>query len=255
MGILNITPDSFHPASRQDNLDCAIENGLKMWKQGATWVDVGGESTRPNAEAVSLQEELDRVIPVINGLRQANQDGLISIDTRRAEVARQAIAAGADMINDVSGLRDSEMVDVVLDSGCAVCIMHMQGEPNNMQANPTYENCSQEVSENLKEIANALVMAGHPEQLICLDPGIGFGKTLHHNMELLQDHEMFRGINNYSILWGVSIISQLTGKTNTDDRLSGTLAIAAFAHNEGIDILRVHDVEEHIDLLKVLNNL
>jgi len=258
MGILNITPDSFHAASRQDSLDCAIENGLKMWKQGATWVDVGGESTRPNAETVSLQEELERVIPVINGLRQANQEGLISIDTRRAEVARQAIQAGADMINDVSGLRDSEMVEVVLDSGCAVCIMHMQGEPNNMQANPTYQNCSQEVSENLKEIANALVMAGHPEQLICLDPGIGFGKNLQHNVELLQNHEMFRGIKNYSILWGVSrklMISQLTGKTNTDDRLPGTLAVAAFAHNEGIDILRVHDVEEHIDLLKVLNNL
>ncbi len=162
------------------------------------------------------------------------------------------------MVNDVSGLRDSEMVKVVLDSGCAVCIMHMQGEPNNMQSNPTYQNCSQEVSENLKEIANALVMAGHPAQLICLDPGIGFGKTLQHNVELLQQHELFRGVKNYSILWGVSrksLISQLTGKTKTDDRLSGTLAIAAFGHDEGIDILRVHDVEEHIDLLNVLNTL
>ncbi len=161
MGILNITPDSFHAASRQDSLDSAIENGLRMWKQGATWVDVGGESTRPNAETVSLQEELDRVIPVISGLRQANPDGLISIDTRRPEVARQAIQAGADMINDVSGLRDPEMIEVVLNSGCAICIMHMQGEPSNMQANPNYQNCSQEVSENLKEIANALIMAGH----------------------------------------------------------------------------------------------
>lgn len=258
MGILNITPDSFHAASRQASLESAIENGLRMWRQGATWVDVGGESTRPNADFVSQQEELDRVIPVIIGLRQANPDGLLSIDTRRPEVARQAIEAGADMVNDVSGLRDSEMVKVVLDSGCAICIMHMQGEPNNMQSNPTYQNCSQEVSDNLKEIANALVMAGHPEQLICLDPGIGFGKTLQHNVELLQQHELFRGVKNYSILWGVSrksLISQLTGKTKTDDRLSGTLAIAAFAHDEGIDILRVHDVEEHIDLLNVLNTL
>ena len=258
MGILNITPDSFHAASRQASLESAIENGLRMWRQGATWVDVGGESTRPNADFVSQQEELDRVIPVIIGLRQANPDGLLSIDTRRPEVARRAIEAGVDMVNDVSGLRDSEMVKVVLDSGCAICIMHMQGEPNNMQSNPTYQNCSQEVSENLKEIANALVMAGHPEQLICLDPGIGFGKTLQHNVELLQQHELFRGVKNYSILWGVSrksLISQLTGKTKTDDRLSGTLAIAAFAHDEGIDILRVHDVEEHIDLLNVLNTL
>jgi len=258
MGILNITPDSFHAASRQASLESAIENGLRMWQQGATWVDVGGESTRPNADFVSQQEELERVIPVIIGLRQANQDGLLSIDTRRPEVARQAIEAGADMINDVSGLRDSEMIKVVLDTGCAICIMHMQGEPNNMQSNPTYQNCSQEVSDNLKETANALVLAGHPAQLICLDPGIGFGKTLQHNVELLQQHEMFRSTNNYSILWGVSrksMIAQLTGKANTDERLTGTLAVAAFAHNEGIDILRVHDVEEHVDLLNVLNNL
>jgi dihydropteroate synthase len=258
MGILNITPDSFHAASRQTSHEKAIESGLRMWSQGATWLDVGGESTRPNADFVSQQVELDRVIPVVIGLRQANPDGLISIDTRRPEVARQAIAAGADMVNDVSGLRDPEMVNVVLESGCAVCIMHMQGEPNNMQSNPTYQNCSQEVSDNLKEIANALVMAGHPAQLICLDPGIGFGKTLQHNVELLQQHELFRGINNYSILWGVSrksMISQLTGKTKTDDRLSGTLAVAAFANEEGIDILRVHDIEEHVDLLNVLNIL
>ena len=258
MGILNLTPDSFHAASRQESHEKAIVNGLNMWSQGATWVDIGGESTRPNADYVSQQDELDRVLPVIIGLRKANPDGLISIDTRRPEVARQAIEAGADMVNDVSGLRDPEMINVVLESGCAVCIMHMQGEPNNMQSNPTYQNCSQEVSDNLKETANALVMAGHPAQLICLDPGIGFGKTLQHNVELLQQHELFRGTNNYSILWGVSrksMISQLTGKTKTDDRLSGTLAVAAFANEEGIDILRVHDVEEHVDMLKVLNTL
>lgn len=258
MGILNITPDSFHAASRQASVDVAIENGLKMWRQGATWVDVGGESTRPNADPVSIEEELKRVIPVISGLRKANPQGLISIDTRRPEVARQALQAGADMVNDVSGLSDPEMITVVVESGCAVCIMHMQGQPSTMQVNPTYENCSQEVSDNLKEIANALVLAGHPPQLICLDPGIGFGKTLQHNVELLQQHEKMRGTNNYPLLWGVSrksMISQLTGKTNTDDRLSGTLAVAAFAHNEGIDLLRVHDVEQHIDLLKVLNNL
>ena len=117
---------------------------------------------------------------------------MISVDTRRPEVARQAIQAGADMINDVSSLRDPEMIEVVLNSGCAICIMHMQGEPNNMQANPNYQNCSQEVSENLTEIANALIMAGHTQQLICLDPGIGFVKTLQHIVEVLQNPDMFR---------------------------------------------------------------
>ena len=256
MGILNITPDSFHEASRKSTVESAVQSGLKMWDVGATWIDIGGESTRPNAEPVSIEEELNRVIPVIETLRSAHSEGLISIDTRRPQVAKAALEAGADIINDVSGLRDPEMVNVVLESGCGVCIMHMQGTPQTMQEKPEYQDCALEVSTQLLETARALVAAGHPPECIALDPGIGFGKTLEHNLELLQRHELLRGDEGFAILWGVSrksIVGQLTGHSDPADRLSGTLALAAFAFHEGIDIVRVHDVQEHIDLFKVLN--
>ena len=256
MGILNITPDSFHEESRKTTVDSAVKAGLKMWDMGATWVDIGGESTRPNADLVSIEEELNRVIPVILALRNAHSDGLISIDTRRPEVARVALGAGADIINDVSGLRDPEMVNLILESGCGVCIMHMQGTPQTMQKKPEYDDCALEVSSQLLETARGLVAAGHPPECIALDPGIGFGKTHQHNLELLQRHELLRGNEGFAILWGVSrksIVGQLTGHSDPADRLSGTLALAAFAFQEGIDIVRVHDVQEHIDLFKVLN--
>lgn len=258
MGILNVTPDSFHEESRQNTLESAVKTGLQMWQKGATWIDVGGESTRPNADAVSIEEELQRVIPVIEALRASNADGLISIDTRRPQVAQAALDAGADLINDVSGLRDPEMVKIVLDSGCGVCIMHMQGTPQTMQDQPSYVDCAKEVSLQLLETARGLVAAGHPPECIALDPGIGFGKKLEHNIELLQRHELFRGVEGFAVLWGVSrksIIGELTGHAKPSERLSGTLAVAALAHFEQIDIVRVHDVEEHIDVFKVLNAL
>ena len=258
MGILNVTPDSFHEESRQNTLESAVETGLQMWQKGATWIDIGGESTRPNADAVSIEEELQRVIPVIEALRASNADGLISIDTRRPQVAQAALDAGADLINDISGLRDPEMVKIVLDSGCGVCIMHMQGTPQTMQDQPSYLDCAKEVSSQLLETARGLVAAGHPPECIALDPGIGFGKKLEHNIELLQRHELFRGVEGFAVLWGVSrksIIGELTGHTKPSERLSGTLGVAALAHFEQIDIVRVHDVEEHIDVFKVLNTL
>lgn len=258
MGILNITPDSFHQPSRKEGAKEAIEAGLAMWAEGAQWVDVGGESTRPGAEPVNQEEELKRVIPVIQGLRLANPDGLISVDTRRPTVARAALVAGADLVNDVSGLRDPEMVEVVLEAQCGVCIMHMQGTPGSMQDLPTYTHCAQEVSEQLLETAMALKTAGHPPELIVLDPGIGFGKSLDHNIELLQNHDLFRGLEGYSLLWGVSrksMIGALIGRNSAKDRLAGTLGVAAVAHYEGIDLLRVHDVAEHVDMLKVLDAL
>lgn len=258
MGILNVTPDSFHEESRQNTLESAVETGLQMWQKGAKWIDIGGESTRPNADAVSIEEELQRVIPVIEALRASNADGLISIDTRRPQVAQAALDAGADLINDISGLRDPEMVKIVLDSGCGVCIMHMQGTPQTMQDQPSYLDCAKEVSSQLLETARGLVAAGHPPECIALDPGIGFGKKLEHNIELLQRHELFRGVEGFAVLWGVSrksIIGELTGHTKPSERLSGTLGVAALAHFEQIDIVRVHDVEEHIDVFKVLNTL
>ena len=253
MGILNATPDSFHAASRVD-LDSAIERGLRMWSAGADWIDVGGESIRPGAETVDSTEEMMRVVPVIEALRAANPTGLLSIDTRRANVARAALDAGANMVNDVSGLRDPEMEALVLERGCAVCIMHMQGEPGNMQSNPTYENVVADVYSNLISTADRLVEKGHDSGLICLDPGIGFGKTLTQNLELLHS----RSDSNYSILWGVSrksMFAQLLGRMETDERLAGTLGVAAHAMIEGVDILRVHDVEAHADLLTTLATL
>ena len=258
MGVLNITPDSFHEQSRMTTTEEAIQTGLAMWQSGAVWLDVGGESTRPGAALVTATEEQQRVIPVIEGLRKANSDGFISVDTRRASVARAAIKAGADLINDVSGLRDSAMVDVVLESGCGVCIMHMQGTPTTMQKGPSYTKCAEEVSHQLLETARALKTAGHPIELIALDPGIGFGKNLDHNIELLQHPDLMRGIEGFAVLWGVSrksMIGAITGKENPGDRLAGTLGVAAVAHYEGVDLLRVHDVTEHADLLKMLDVL
>ena len=253
MGILNVTPDSFHAASRVD-VDTAVERGLEMWDVGADWVDVGGESTRPGATPVDAMEEATRVVPVIQALRQANPSGLISIDTRRSEVALAALDAGANMVNDVSGLRDPAMEELVIERGCAVCIMHMQGEPGNMQQNPTYDDVVSEVYESLTSTANTLVSKGHDSAMICLDPGIGFGKNLTHNLELLHS----RSNSDYSILWGVSrksMFKQLLGREQTEDRLAGTLGVAAHAMLEGVDILRVHDVEAHNDLLTTLATL
>lgn len=258
MGIINVTPDSFHAQSRQQTVKSAVETGMEMWLQGATWLDIGGESTRPGAAEVPVDEELRRVIPVIQRLRKQNPTGLISIDTRRPEVARASIEAGADLVNDVSGLRDPQMIEVILEKKCGVCIMHMQGEPGTMQHNPHYQDCGKEVSEQLLETARGLIAAGHPPELIAVDPGIGFGKSFDHNLELLQRHELFRGLEGFALLWGVSrksMIGSITGKKLPEQRLSGTLGVAAFAHFEGVDILRVHDIDEHSDLLKTLQTL
>ena len=258
MGILNVTPDSFHGASRQTNHSDAMRTSLRMMKEGASIIDIGGESTRPGSEKISIEQELERVIPVISGLRFNSPDVPISIDTRNHEVARQALDAGANIINDVSGLRSQEMVDLVLDRKVTVCIMHMLGEPKTMQHNPSYGNALLEVSHQLLTTAEYLVDAGLEPNKICLDPGIGFGKTLEHNIDLLNGWETFRGEHDFSVLWGVSrksMIGQLTGHSSTDDRLYGTLGVAAHAQQVGIDWLRVHDVQAHTDLLGVMQRL
>ena len=257
MGILNVTPDSFYNGSRRFNLDDAVKRGLEIWDSGALWLDIGGESTRPGAEPVDIEEELRRVIPVIEELKKIRPDGLISIDTRRPIVAKKAINSGADMLNDVSGLTNPDMVEVVVETGCAVCIMHMQGLPENMQENPNYGDCIGEVSQFLFNQAEILLSKGHSKELIVLDPGIGFGKKLQHNIELLKEIEILTK-SEYSIMLGISrksMIGQITGKEDPEDRLAGTLASSAFAFYNEIDIIRVHDVEQNIDLMKVLNEL
>lgn len=253
MGIVNATDDSFFAESRSTG-DAAVQRGLAMWEAGATWVDVGGESTRPGAEAIGVHAELRRVLPVIEGLRRANPEGLISIDTRHAVVAKAAIEAGADLVNDVSGLRDPAMVEVVVEAGCGVCIMHMQGEPGTMQSNPTYDDVVKDVRLVLESKKQELIDRGHPGALICLDPGIGFGKTQEHNIALLQaGRDLLR--TDGPLLWGVSrksIVGHLTGQADPEDRLPGTLGLASVAYRMGVDLVRVHDVSEHADLFATL---
>ena len=258
MGILNITPDSFHGPSRQHSTEEGLENGNAMISAGARIIDIGGESTRPGSHPVSIEQELARVLPVIKAIHDTNQSVPLSIDTRNHEVARQALDAGATIINDVSGLRSQGMMDLVLDRKVPVCIMHMLGEPKSMQANPSYRDVVKEISSELLNTAQQLVDAGHEPSQICLDPGIGFGKTLQHNLDLLKGWESLRGEHDFSILWGVSrksMIGQLTGHSASEDRLFGTLGVAAYAKDVGIDWLRVHDVQAHTDLLQVLHAL
>ena len=255
MGIINVTSDSFFEGSRALKSEEAVKRALEMWADGATWIDIGGESTRPGADPVDEKTEAERVVPVISALRKSNPTGLISIDTRNASVAKKALEAGADMVNDVSGLRDQKMVNAVLDWGAAVCIMHMQGEPGTMQEKPHYEDCVEEVRNYLAKQSSFLTERSHPHELIVLDPGIGFGKDEEHNIALLNAGKTINTKPTGSLLWGVSrkrIIGQLTQQEKADDRLAGTLGIAAIAVAKGVDILRVHDVRAHVDLFAAM---
>tara|TARA_X000001036_G_scaffold119534_1_gene113004 strand:- start:5956 stop:6762 length:807 start_codon:yes stop_codon:yes gene_type:complete len=248
MGIINSTPDSFHAASRKGDLERARE----MFENGADWIDIGGESTRPGAEIISIEEEIRRTIPLV---KEVSKFCNVSIDTRNVEVAKLALEAGAKMINDVSGLREESMQELVLETECHVCIMHMLGEPGNMQDNPQYADVVKEVNSMLISKARELVEMGHSMDKIHLDPGIGFGKKLQHNIDLLNSSS---DLKPYSVLWGVSrksMIGEICNQTDTANRLSGSLAVAAKAFYEGIDIIRVHDVREHVDLFSVLEKL
>ena len=258
MGVINCTPDSFHKDSRTESLEHSMKLVKKMIDEGADWIDIGGESTRPGASEISIEEEIQRVIPVIEQIKNKYPNQAISIDTRRPAVAKKALDAGAVMINDVSGLRDPRMMDLVINSGCGICIMHMKGEPGTMQNSPMYENVVEEVNATLLKNARKLVNKGHPIDRICLDPGIGFGKTLEHNLDLLRNSHSLKAKEKFAILWGVSrksMFKDLLGRLETNERLAGTLGVAAFAQITGIDVLRVHDVAEHVDLGKTLSEL
>ena len=250
MGVVNVTPDSFHSDSRSTDAKQAIAMATRMAADGAEWIDVGGESTRPGADSVSLEDELGRVVPAIEGIRAELPDICISVDTRRAEVAHQALEFGADMVNDVSGMGDPGMIDVVVEFGCPVCVMHMQGLPENMQNDPKYGNVVDEVRSYLAETTGRLVEAGvHPSHIVA-DPGIGFGKTLDHNLALLSSGRGIVPDRQMGLMWGVSrksMFRDLLGRESSDERLAGTLGIAAVSMQKEVDIIRVHDVTEHSD--------
>ncbi|MGQ0698754.1 MAG: dihydropteroate synthase [Panacagrimonas sp.] len=251
MGVLNLTPDSFSDGGRWASVEAAVARARQMVEEGADFIDVGGESTRPGAQAVSEQEELDRVIPVIERLR-LDADCVISIDTMKPAVMKVACAAGAQLINDVNALRAPGAMAVAVSTGAAVCLMHMQGEPRTMQAAPTYDDVLIEVGAFLEASAEACVAAGLAHDAIVLDPGFGFGKTVPHNLRLLAGMETLCGLG-YPVLVGLSrksMFGRICGAA-VDQRMPASIAAATAAVLGGATIVRAHDVRETRDAVRV----
>lgn len=252
MGILNITPDSFSDGGKFQAFDNALMHAEQMAAAGAAIIDIGGESTRPGAAAVSEQEEIDRVVPVIEAVRQVVEQP-ISVDTGKPGVMRAAIAAGADMINDVRALREQGALEAAVELQRPVCLMHMQGEPRTMQQDPQYDDVVADVSKFLSERVAKCVKAGLPEDLLIIDPGFGFGKTVEDNVELLANLRQLQAIGQ-PVLIGVSrksTLGTITGR-EVEDRLPASLAAAVMAVERGARIVRAHDVVETVDALRVV---
>ncbi len=254
MGVLNVTPDSFSDGGRFNTLDSALRHTAAMVAAGVDIVDVGGESTRPGSVRISAEEELDRVVPVVEGISQ-RFDVVISVDTSTPEVMRQSAAAGAGILNDVRGLRREGALKAVAETGLPVCVMHMQGEPEDMQDNPTYKtSVVDEICSYLLDRVEACKAAGIAHENIILDPGFGFGKTLEHNLSILKYLEKFLQLN-FPLLVGVSRKSMI-GKVldrPVDERLYASLGLAAMAVTKGAHIIRVHDVPETRDVVDMLS--
>jgi dihydropteroate synthase len=248
MAVLNVTPDSFSDGGVHFEADVAADAARRMISEGAAVVDIGGESTRPGSAAVSADEELRRVVPVLERL---GGELPLSIDTSKAAVARVAVERGAILVNDVTALRgDLEMAGVVAEAGAYLCLMHMQGEPRTMQQEPRYDDVAAEVAAFLEERLAFAVAQGIPEELICLDPGIGFGKTVGHNLELVRRLDVLLTLGR-PVLVGFSRKSSLRTLTGSDDLLGASVAAAVAAFERGATILRVHDVKPHVDALTV----
>ena len=251
MGILNVTPDSFSDGGRYLEVDEAVEHALQLVAEGADIIDVGGESTRPGARFVSAGEEIDRVAPVIEAFTKESSV-LVSIDTSKPEVMRAAAAAGASMINDVRALTQDGAMEAATELGLLVCLMHMQGEPTYMQVSPAYRNVVDEVRAFLLDRAEACIKSGIPRDRILLDPGFGFGKTLQHNLDLLR--HLNRIVDTgFSVLAGLSrksMVGMLLGDPE-HDRLAGSVTLALYAVRQGAHIVRVHDVAQTVDALKI----
>ena len=257
MGILNATPDSFSDGGKFRTPNDAIAQAERMIANGADMIDIGGESTRPGAEPVSLQEELDRVMPVIEALKDCGVP--LSIDTYKAETMRQALNAGVDCVNDIWALRQEGAVEVIIESDkkypdkqCGIVLMHMQRDPQTMQFDPDYQNVVVEVKQFLQERAELLQERGVAQNRIAIDPGFGFGKSLEHNLKMLADFDQFSQLG-YPVLAGISrksMLGKLTGR-DTNDRVAPSVAAAILAADRGARIIRVHDVQETVDSLKL----
>ena len=251
MGILNITPDSFSDAGQYQHLEFALSRAEQMILDGADIIDIGGESSRPGAPPLPLRDELARVMPVLYALRDCGKP--LSVDTYKPEVMREAILAGADMINDINGFRAPGAIDAVQDSDCALCIMHMQSVPETMQDQPQYEDVVREVTDFLRERIDTMTAAGIARERLCIDPGFGFGKTVEQNYALLRATRQLRGELGLPVLAGLSrksMIGAVTGRP-VEQRLAGSLGGALAAVAQGAEIVRVHDVAETVDALKV----
>jgi dihydropteroate synthase len=252
MGVLNVTPDSFSDGGRFADSQAAIAQGVRLAAEGAALIDVGGESTRPGAQGVSLEEELARVVPVIRALRAATE-AIVSVDTSKPEVMAAAAAAGAGLINDVRALRAPGALAAARASGCAVCLMHMQGEPRTMQQAPQYADVTSEVRAFLDERVLACRTAGFASEQLLIDPGFGFGKTFAHNLTLLRHlSELARA--DVPLLVGLSrkaLLGKLTGRAAAE-RVYGSVALAVIAAERGARIIRAHDVAATVDALKVI---
>jgi dihydropteroate synthase len=253
MGILNVTPDSFSDGGRYQALEFAMERAEQMIQDGVDIIDIGGESTRPGSPSVPVQQELDRVMPVIYALRELGH--ALSIDTCKPEVMREAIIAGVDMINDINAFRAPGAIEAVAGSDCGLCVMHMQGTPQDMQAQPVYVDVVEEVTAFLRERVEALLAAGVARDRVTIDPGFGFGKSVEHNVALLRSIGNMQHDLGLPVLAGLSrksTIGALTGRS-VEQRLAGSLGGALAAVAQGARIVRVHDVAETVDALKVWN--
>jgi dihydropteroate synthase len=254
MGVLNVTPDSFSDGGRYYETDEAVEHGLQMARDGADIIDVGGESTRPFSQKLSVREEIDRVIPVIGALRDLLSIP-ISIDTYKSEVAREALRAGASIINDISALRfDPQMASVVAQGDGPLILMHMKGTPENMQVNPSYDDLISEISRFLKGAIERSVAAGVREELILVDPGIGFGKTFEHNLRIIRELSRFRSLGR-PVLLGTSnkaFIGHILQK-GINERETGTMATVAAGVMNGAQVVRVHNVKKAVETVRIID--
>jgi dihydropteroate synthase len=253
MGILNVTPDSFSDGGRYQALEFAMERAEQMIQDGVDIIDIGGESTRPGSPSVPVREELDRVMPAVYALRELGH--ALSVDTCKPEVMREAIIAGADMINDINAFRAPGAIEAVAGSDCGLCVMHMQGTPQDMQAQPVYQDVVAEVTDFLRERVDALLAAGVARDRVTIDPGFGFGKSVEHNVALLRSMGKMERELGLPVLAGLSrksMVGALTGRS-VEHRLAGSLGGALAAVAQGARIVRVHDVAETVDALKVWN--
>jgi dihydropteroate synthase len=270
MGIVNVTPDSFSDGGMFENAEAAVKHGLGLLEEGADILDVGGESTRPGSDLVGADEEAGRVLPVLEGLRREAPEALLSVDTRKAAVAREALGAGADVVNDIGAGADPDMFGVVAAAGAGMVLMHMKGEPKTMQSDPRYDDVVAEVRSFLAERieaggggggGGAAAPGGNPppagkgRDRLCIDPGIGFGKNLEHNLELLRSIGALREVGA-PVLVGVSrkrFVGQLSGADDPIRRLEGSLAAAAWCASQGVEMVRVHDVGPTVRALRVVD--